>query len=348
MTQGHALLPRTWLRRGWLAWLLWPASLVMRLLVAVRRAAYARGWFASGRVPVPVIVVGNVVAGGAGKTPVVLALVQHLQARGLQVGVLSRGYGRTSTACVEVTTQTPLSDSGDEPAFLHHKTGAPLFVAPRRLDAARALLSAYPGTQVLVCDDGLQHLALQRDIEVCVFDDRGVGNGFLLPAGPLREPWPRAVDAVLHSGSQPAFAGFTAHRALAPYAVRADGQRMALADLRGQPVRAVAGIAKPEAFFEMLRQAGLALSSTQAMADHDDFSGWTPPAGASLPLLCTEKDALKLWPRCPEAWAVPLDFSPEPAFLAHIDQLLEPLLDQRRDQPKHPAVSSIHTPPPAP
>ena len=343
MTQGHALLPRVWLRRGLLAWLLWPVSLVMRLLVALRRTAYARGWLASGRVPVPVIVVGNVVAGGAGKTPVVLALVQHLQARGLQVGVLSRGYGRTSTACVEVTRHTPLSDSGDEPALLHHKTGAPLFVASRRLDAARALLLAYPGTQVLVCDDGLQHLALQRDIEICVFDDRGVGNGFLLPAGPLREPWPRNVDVVLHSGTRPAFAGFTAHRALAPHAVRSDDQQVALAELRGLAVHAVAGIAKPEAFFDMLRQSGLALRSTQALADHDDFHGWEAPDDGA-PLLCTEKDALKLWPLYPAAWAVPLDFQPEPAFFARIDQLL----GQRLEHWPDPALSSPPTPTPSP
>ena len=347
MPQGHTLLPRIWLRRGPLAWLLWPVSVAMRLLVALRRAAYARGWLARGRVPVPVVVVGNVVAGGAGKTPAVLALVQHLQAQGLQVGVLSRGYGRTNTACIEVRQHTPLADSGDEPALLHRKTCAPLFVAPNRIDAARALLLAYPATQVLVCDDGLQHLALQRDIEVCVFDDRGVGNGFLLPAGPLREPWPRAVDVVLHSGAQPAFAGFTAHRALATHAVRADGQQRALADLRGLAVHAVAGIAKPEAFFDMLRQAGLTLRSAQALADHDGFHGWIPPAD-DAPLLCTEKDALKLWPLYPAAWAVPLDFRPEPAFFARIDQFLGPLLGQQRQPRQGPALSSPPTPSPPP
>ena len=319
----HARLTRAWEHRGALAWLLWPLSLPYRLLVALRRWLYTHHWLASTRVPVPVIVVGNVVAGGAGKTPVVMALVQHLQARGLQPGILSRGYGRSSTDCLEVRPDSPLADTGDEPALLHHKTQAPVFVAPRRADAARALLARYPGTQVLVCDDGLQHLALERDITVCVFDDRGVGNGFLLPAGPLREPWPRPVDVVLHTGQRPAFKGFTARRALADHALAADGSRIPLASFKNQPVLAVAAIARPESFFTMLRGAGLTLAETQALPDHYDFDSWLRPSDKRYKLVCTEKDAVKLWKTHPDALAVPLQFSPEPAFFTAVDRLLD-------------------------
>ena len=329
----HQLLPRIWLRRGPLACLLWPASVAMGALVALRRSAYRRGWLASTRLTVPVIVVGNVVAGGAGKTPVVIALVQHLQARGLQVGVLSRGYGRSSNACLEVSADTPLADSGDEPALLKRKCAAPVFVATRRVDAARALLAAYPDTQVLVSDDGLQHLALARDIEICVFDDRGVGNGWLLPAGPLREPWPRPIDLVLHSGQAPAFGGYTGQRRLGAFATNGKGQQLALTSLRDQPVQALAGIAQPTAFFAMLRQIGLTLASTQALPDHANFSSWRPAEPSNLPLLCTEKDAHKLWQHCPEAWAVPLEFVAEAGFFDAIEELLAPLLVRTLSSP---------------
>lgn len=328
-TPWHTRLTQAWERRGLLAWALWPLSLLYRLLVALRRWLYAQGWLASAGVPIPVIVVGNVVAGGAGKTPVVITLVQHLQARGLRVGILSRGYGRSSTDCTEVLPGSPLAQTGDEPALLQRKTQAPVFVAPRRIDAARALLARHPTTQLLVCDDGLQHLALQRDVEICVFDDRGVGNGFLLPAGPLREAWPRSADVVLHTGQRPAsigVTGFTAQRALAPFAVAADGSTVALHTLQGQPLLAVAAIAKPESFFAMLRDAGLALADTQALPDHYDFDSWLRPQDVRYRLICTEKDAIKLWRKHPDALAVPLEFMPEPAFFTAVDRLLDAAL----------------------
>src|SRR5512133_2946254 len=151
-------LTRAWLRRGWLAWLLWPLSMLYGLLVRLRKAMYRLGWLASGQLPVPVLVVGNVVAGGAGKTPVVMAVVQHLQARGIRVGVISRGYGRRNEDCREVLPGSMVEDVGDEPALIRRRTSAPVFVAARRIEAGRALLARYPRTQLLVCDDGLQHL----------------------------------------------------------------------------------------------------------------------------------------------------------------------------------------------
>ena len=328
------LLPKVWLARGWLARLLWPLALLHGGLVRLRRALYRHGFLASERFSVPVIVVGNVVAGGAGKTPLVMALVKHLQAQGWPVGVVSRGYGRAGHASLEVTRQTPVHDSGDEPALIRRATGAPVFVARRRTDAVRALLAAYPATAVVVCDDGLQHYALQRDLEIAVFDDRGVGNGWLLPAGPLREPWPerqrQGLHLVLHTGQKPAFEGFTSRRQLASHAVTADGRAIALASLRGQPLAAQAGIASPEAFFAMLRACGLTLNQTVALPDHHEFKTDAQMAYAGKTVLCTEKDAVKLFtlpaPAGLQLLAVPLDFWPEPKFFAALDALLAPLL----------------------
>ena len=415
-----ARLQRSWAQRDWLAIALYDVSLVYRGLVALRRWLYARGIFESARLPVPVVVVGNVVAGGAGKTPVVIEIVRHLQRAGWQPGVVSRGYGRidvlqahhhadalhahstastvagtaASTAasgpddhgCLAVTLSTPVAWSGDEPALVHRATGAPVWVGADRANAAVALLAAHPGTDVIVSDDGLQHLAMQRDIEICVFDDRGIGNGWLLPAGPLREPWPRsskpsepwprrqAVDFVLHTSASftsatelakqgqasdapsnapnkphsppihadpsagitpsqpnpfpnaPVFHRIT--RQLAPYAARADGSRAALADLQGQALHAVAAIAQPEAFFSMLRQQGLTLAHTTALPDHYNFDSWLSSIYGPEPLICTEKDATKLWPMYPQALAVPLVVNlPEEflvALLARLTALVRP------------------------
>lgn len=303
--------------------LLWPLSLLFRTLVALRALLYRLGWLRTERVPVPVVIVGNVIAGGAGKTPVVMAVVQHLRARGWQVGVVSRGYGRHTDDCREVLLDSDPREVGDEPALIRRSTGAPVFVARRRAEAARALLSAHPATQVVVSDDGLQHLALARDIEICVFDDRGIGNGWLLPAGPLREPWPRDCDLVLHSGEHPAFpGGFTATRQLATYAVTSDGTRTPLASLASRPITALAAIARPEAFFEMLRAQGIEPERTIALPDHHDFADWHDDVPAGHLLLCTEKDAVKLWRKEPRALAVPLLFAPSEAFLAALDAKL--------------------------
>ncbi|MDP9898972.1 tetraacyldisaccharide 4'-kinase [Variovorax ginsengisoli] len=316
-------LQQAWLTRGWRARVLWPLSLLYGALAALRRLSYRRGWQSTERIGVPVIVVGNVVAGGAGKTPVVMAVVRHLQSRGLHVGVVSRGYGRTGTGCCEVRADSDPAAVGDEPALIRQATGAPLFVAARRVEAARTLRAAHPTTDVIVSDDGLQHLALGRDIEICVFDDRGTGNGFLLPAGPLREHWPRTCDLVLHTGSQPAFAGFTSQRALADHALRSDGTQVPLSQLSNRPLVALAAIARPEAFFDMLRARGLTLADTIALPDHHDLTQWTRPVSATdAVLVCTEKDAVKLWRRVPDALAVPLVFTPEPAFFSALDAKL--------------------------
>ena len=317
----HQQLPRVWTSKGLLAWLLLPVSWVHAALLSARGLAWHWGWHQAHRLPVPVIVVGNVVAGGAGKTPLTMALVNHLQQRGWRVGVISRGHGRKTHDTRAVMPDSLPNEVGDEPLLIRQKTGVPVWVAALRAEAGLGLLQAHPEVNMLVCDDGLQHWALARDLEICVMDERGVGNGWLLPAGPLREPWPRPVDLLLHTGQNGLPGGFQAQRQLAPMTHDAQGRSLALSSLIGQPVDAVAGLARPEAFFAMLRAAGLQLEHTTALPDHFDYAHGAP-AATDRPLLCTEKDAAKLWQHQPRALAVPLVLTPEAAFWQALDQRL--------------------------
>ena len=323
-------LTQAWTHRGALAWILWPVSWLYGAITALRRWLYKAGILKSNRVAAKVIVVGNVVAGGAGKTPVVMALVRHLLAGGLQVGVVSRGYGRSTQDCREVMASSPVNEVGDEPALIKKACEVPVFVANQRFDAATALLAKHPQTQVIVCDDGLQHHALHRDLEICVFDDRGTGNGFLLPAGPLREPWPRSatsgepwlrpVSLVLHTGSHAAFSnGFRATRSLATHAVRSDGSTVPLTELRGKPLAAVAAIANPAQFFDMLRDQGLTLAHTEPLPDHYTFNSLLCNWDKGYSLICTEKDAVKLWRTHPQALAVPLVVTLDSGIFSAVD-----------------------------
>jgi tetraacyldisaccharide 4'-kinase len=342
------LLQSAWYKRGLLSFsisaLLWPLSQVYKFLAFTHRKLYQTGIFKVNEVSVPVVVVGNIVAGGGGKTPTVIALVQHLQAQGIRVGVISRGYGRTSTACLEVKKDSTLADVGDEPAFmlaalnftasLAPNSVAPIFVANKRFEAASALLKAYPATQVIISDDGLQHHALKHDIAITVFDDRGLGNGLLLPAGPLRESSIETSNSlVLHTGNHAiklnntAAPQFTAHRALASYALKFDGSKVFLSDLQQHTrLLALAGIANPEAFFAMLRAAGLNLVKTVSLPDHYNFNSTLAKEYGDNTLICTIKDAVKLWSVRPDALAIPLEFAPEYAFFNAFDVILKPLL----------------------
>lgn len=331
-----------WMRRGPFAWLLLPISWCYRLLLAIRRALYRWGVLTTRSVPVPVIVVGNVIAGGAGKTPVVMVLVQHLLARGLRPGVISRGYGRSSKDCREVQEHSLAGEVGDEAQLIRRRCQVPVFVAAKRIQAAQALLAQYPKTDVLVCDDGLQHLALHRDIDICVFDDRGLGNAWVLPAGPLREPWPRKVDLVLHTGTTAAFAGYRAQRQLAQHALRQDGSKVPLTSLQGRPLVAVAGIAQPQNFFTMLRANGLKLVQAIALPDHFSFEDWRffPPQDCTM--VCTEKDAAKLWRSHPAALAIPLALELEPAFLPALEALLPSSLGAKLSSPEHFTLERPH------
>lgn len=288
------------------------------------------------RTPAMVIVVGNVVAGGAGKTPTVIALVQHLTQRGYRVGVVSRGYGRAGTNTQGVDRACDPNDVGDEPLLVHRSTRVPVWVGRMRAEVADALLAHHPGTQILVCDDGLQHYALARDLELCVFDNRGVGNGRLLPAGPLREPWPRHLvracgqsldrTVILNTGSHPAIAGFNTNRRLQPYAVNTRGDRIdlvGLASAESLPLFALAGIAQPQAFFEMLEKTGLTIQRTLPLPDHYNFDSVDPNIFKGYQVICTEKDAVKLWKSVPEALAVPLVQELDGKLLQALDQQVQ-------------------------
>lgn len=324
-----------WESRGAIALALLPIAVVYAGLLWLRRLSYSLGFKKPQRLNCVVVVVGNAVVGGAGKTPTVIGIVRHLQNKGLRVGVLSRGHGRRDRSVCAVTPTTDADLAGDEPLLLAQATQAPVFVAADRYAAGSALLAAHPNTEVIVCDDGLQHWALWRDLEVCVFDERGRGNGWLLPSGPLREPWPRRALAcvgqrdesllVLHTGASAAFNGFKARRHLADQARCMDGSSIALNTLQ-PPLLALAGIARPQAFFSSLRAMGLVLAKTLPLPDHYDFAQLNTATLQGYRVLCTEKDAAKLWKVWPRALAVPLVQTLEPAFLAALDAMLDALL----------------------
>jgi tetraacyldisaccharide 4'-kinase len=322
MFQWLQQLPKYWRNRNAITYLLWPLEVTYKIAWRLRQGAIRLGWIEQHRVNATVIVVGNVVVGGGGKTPLTMALVQRLVKQGLQVGVVSRGYGRANTSLQIVNAQSLATDVGDEPLMIFQKCHVPVVVGTQRVAAARQLLNQFPSINVLVCDDGLQHIALQRDIEICVMDATGLGNGHLLPAGPLREPWPRQVDLLLHTHQRTLPEGFESRRELSSFALTSDGQQVPMADLKLTHVEVVSGIAKPEAFLAMLKQGQFQFRHSTDLPDHDNFQSWQP-SHPELPLLCTEKDAVKLWARFPQALAMPLVFEPEPSFWEAFDQLFQ-------------------------
>ncbi len=315
---------RQWQTRNWFSCALWPLSAITGLVVWWRQRQ--RLLHPTKPNSVPTVVVGNVIAGGAGKTPIVMALAAHWKAQGIQVGVVARGHGRSAKNIISVHPNSRFAEVGDEPLLVWQRCQVPVFVGQDRAACCQALLAAHPQTQVLISDDGMQHPGLHRDMEICVFDERGLGNGWLLPAGPLREPWPRPVNPRvqrwnLSSKTLSGIEALPVQRQLANYAVQANGRRQALASWGDQAVNALAAIAKPEAFFEGLRRQGLNLAQSQAWPDHDPLVGFDPK-GAPGDWFCTEKDAVKLWPRHPHIWAVPLEVSGLDAWLKDMDVAL--------------------------
>ncbi len=328
-------LQRAWRGRGALAAALLPLAALFAALVALRRGLYRLGWLRAQRLDVPVVVVGNLIAGGAGKTPTVLAVVQALQRRGWRPGIVSRGHGRSGAQGVlEVRPDTPAGASGDEPLLLRLRAGVPVCVGRDRVAAARELRQRHPQVDIVVSDDGVQHLRLARDVQVIVFDERGAGNGWLLPAGPLREPLPAAVPArsvVLYNAAAPSttLPGWLAQRRLAGVVGLADwwlGRPPApepLAALAGRPVLAAAGIAQPQRFFAMLRAQGIDVVPL-ALPDHHDYATLPWPAGTPE-VVVTEKDAVKLTPQhagATRVWVAALDFAPDAGFEAALVALL--------------------------
>jgi tetraacyldisaccharide 4'-kinase len=317
------VLERHWQRRGALAWLLAPASLAFGAAVGARRLAYALGLVPRHRAGVPVIVVGNLVAGGTGKTPLVLWIAAHLRARGRRPGIVARGWGGRAPGPRQVHPASDPAEAGDEAVLLARRGGCPVWVGRERIAAVRALLAHHPHCDTIVCDDGLQHYALAREIEICVVDARGFGNGFLLPAGPLREPPSRlgTVDALVEHG---AVAPLAVPSRVRRFAMRLEGAEFVrLADarevraasaFRGARVHAVAGIGDPARFFAQLAGLGLEVIA-HPFPDHHPFRACDLEFGDDLPVVMTEKDAVKC-ERFAAArhWVFPVRAVPDPAF----------------------------------
>jgi len=304
-------LEREWQRRGGGALVFLPLALAFGALVWLRRLLYRLRVLPSWRAPVPVVVVGNITVGGTGKTPLVIAVVEMLAARGRNPGVVARGYGRVprrehdplGVVRVYPDVATP-EHFGDEPVLIARRSRVPVYVSPDRAAAARSLLEAHPEVDVIVSDDGLQHYALARDVEIAVVDaERGFGNGLLLPSGPLREPLRRLreVDAVVMHGENGARGdfgrrNFTMRLGNESFAALTSNQQLAPAEFalmtRGRTVAAVAGIGNPERFFDHLARLGIAARKL-AFADHHVYRA----AELKLPgvevIVMTEKDAVK-------------------------------------------------------
>lgn len=314
----------------WLT-LLRPLEALYRGAVRRRATAYAEGRKPVWRAPVPVIVVGNLTLGGTGKSPLVAWLATHLRERGRAPGILSRGYGgRSDDYPLWVSAETPVAACGDEPAMLAAQTGVPLVVDPDRPRGARRLLEA--GCDILISDDGLQHLALGRDLELVVVDGaRGFGNGRCLPAGPLREPLERlaSVDAVLINGDAAFAPPDGAHRmALEPSAWRrvADGEARPLSPppFTG-PVHGVAGIGNPGRFFATLERQGLTVTP-HPYADHHAFAAGDLAFGDDRPVVMTAKDAVKCRDfASPACWALEVEARPDTTFIEWLDGRLDTL-----------------------
>ena len=329
-------LQQAWLARGPLACALLPLSVLFAALTALRRGLYRIGWRRPHSVRAPVVVVGNLIAGGAGKTPTVIAIVALLRRHGYTPGVVSRGYGAPVDGVLEVNRGMPAAQCGDEPLLMQLRTGAPVLVGRDRVAAARQLLQRHPGVDVVVSDDGLQHLALARAAQVLVFDERGAGNGWLLPAGPLRETLPRRVPArslVLYNAAAPStpLPGTLARRGLTGVVALPDwwqgraASMAALESLRGRTLLAAAGLAQPERFFQMLRELGLTITPLP-LPDHHNYASLPWPAGTADVVL-TEKDAIKLGAERAgptRVWVAPLDFELDASFEAALIALLPP------------------------
>ncbi len=322
MTHWLHQLPRYWRQSNAVTLALWPLEILYRITLLLRQFLFELGFLKQHRVNATVVVVGNVVAGGGGKTPLTMALVNRLVLQGFEVGVISRGYGRHTVGLQIVTEHSRVGDVGDEPLLIFQKCHVPVVVGANRVDAANHLLKNFPDIKILVCDDGLQHRALQRDIEICVMDAVGIGNGHLLPAGPLREPWPRNTDLLLHTDTRSMAEGFESTRQLALEAMSSQGKNVPISDLLNQPVEVVSGIAKPQNFLAMLREQQFKIQAVTALPDHDNFENFRPQHPECI-LLCTEKDAAKLWTRFPLALAIPLIFEPENAFWLEFDLLFK-------------------------
>lgn len=318
-----------WLQRQWYRISIWhlvliPISWVFGLVIILRREAYRIGWLASCKLPIPVIVVGNITVGGTGKTPLVVWLAQQLQAMGFHPGIISRGYGAEHRQPMPVHADSDARALGDEPVLIAMRTGLPVWVCRDRVASARALRQAHPACDVIISDDGLQHYRLQRDVEIAVIDgQRLFGNRQLLPAGPLREPPSRLkeVDAIVCNGGFSPADGHVYDMRLNAGSfrqVRNPARTASASDLEQKTLLAIAGIGHPERFFAQLREMQLVFES-RAFPDHHPYVAEDLQAQGVDAILMTEKDAVKCRGFAQDHWwYLPVDAAIEDGLLRQI------------------------------
>jgi tetraacyldisaccharide 4'-kinase len=333
-----ARIERHWYGITPLHLLLLPLSLLFGLLAATRRLFYRLGIYRSEKLPVPVVVVGNITVGGSGKTPLAIWLAEQLQDAGWHPGIISRGYRGSADAAQspspqEVSPDSSPTETGDEPLLMAQRRLCPVWIGRDRPAAARALLAAHPECDVIISDDGMQHYRLQRDAEIAVVDGhRRFGNGFLLPAGPLREPPSRlaSVDAVVVNGgvddaSAGSGKGFSMqlhgelfHNLANPEITRRAG------DFNGARLHALAGIGHPERFFRHLESLGLSIAR-HPLLDHHRYTPADLAVEGADAILMTEKDAVKCASFADEkCWVLRVDAQVDPALAQLIIRKIAP------------------------
>lgn len=322
-----------------LSMVLWPLARIFQGAAVLRRWLFQSGYLTATKLPCPVVIVGNIHIGGVGKTPLVAALVRDLQQKNIKVGVISRGYGRQSEDTVIIDEQTPVSFAGDEPLMLYRQVKTPIAVATTRVAAGQALLSRYPDLQVIISDDGLQHYALKRDLEIVIFPAEDIGKRLdLLPNGPLRESLSRiyTADAILFSQGSKANIHCSSVQALVNkkwcgystlkygdfYCFNQPLQTAVASDFASKSCAALAAIGRPERFFQALQQLGIKLSTTVILTDHATVTNSDWPEAEVI--FITEKDAVKLSaPLKREVWVLPLQATITPDLAKWIQLRLQ-------------------------
>lgn len=322
---------KIWQKRTIITWILSPLSLLFYLVSSVRRCFFCKNFIKSYRSPIPVLIIGNISVGGNGKTPLVIWLVEKLQQKGINVGVISRGYGGNTNDFPQLVTKQSLAEQvGDEPVLIVQRTHVPLAISPNRQQSIELLLKEY-NLDLIIADDGLQHYKLQRDLEWVVIDgERRFGNGFVIPAGGLRELPSRlkSVEALICNGGK---AKENEHQMVlkAQYAINLKTQQKVLLEsLKTQSCVAMAGIGYPPRFFNMLANLGFNLTASYPFLDHKSYTQdeLLPLANQDQLLLMTEKDAVKCQNFAQDNWwFIPVDAT----FSADSEkQLLLPIFEK--------------------
>jgi tetraacyldisaccharide 4'-kinase len=332
----EAIVMRAWSRRGLFALLMWPLSQVAQLVHQFQFALVVLGYKKQTKLAIPVVVVGNVFVGGTGKTPLVIWLVQQLQQAGWKPAVISRGYGANVDIVREVHSDSLASEMGDEPVLIAQQAKCPVMVGRRRSEVAQTLCAQHPNVDVLISDDGLQHYALGRDVEIVMFDARGIGNGWCMPAGPLRESALRRRDFTILNAPEGINVANIADNNEVIYRMQlvpsevwqlsSPEQCRSLSSFQSQTIFATAGIGHPQRFFNMLETQGIQFQS-QALDDHHQFTENSFQKIDAQIILITEKDAVKCRQitalnQDARVWVVPVVAQLEEQFAANLLKMI--------------------------